>query len=55
MLLSHGNSEDLNGCYNFMLKLSVILDVNVLGYDYSGYGQSSGMLCLCFQRRQDLL
>jgi len=49
LLLSHGNSEDLNGCYNFMLRLSVLLEVNVLGYDYSGYGQSTGMCGSCYR------
>lgn len=42
LIYSHGNAEDLNTSYNFMLKLSVLLGVNVVGYDYSGYGESSG-------------
>jgi hypothetical protein len=43
ILFSHGNAEDLNSCYNFMHQLSTLLDVNVMGYDFSGYGGSTGM------------
>jgi pimeloyl-ACP methyl ester carboxylesterase len=42
ILFSHGNAEDLNSSYNWMRKLSRRLDVNVVGYDYSGYGESDG-------------
>lgn len=42
ILLSHANAEDLNTVYRSMLKLSILLDVNVIGYDYSGYGLSTG-------------
>jgi len=42
LLVSHANAEDLNGAYRTMLKLSMLLDVNVIGYDYSGYGESTG-------------
>lgn len=42
ILLSHANAEDLNTCYRSMLKLSILLDVNVICYDYSGYGLSTG-------------
>jgi hypothetical protein len=43
ILFSHGNAEDLNSCCNFMHQLSTLLDVNVMGYDFSGYGGSTGM------------
>uniref|UniRef100_A0A7S1VS05 AB hydrolase-1 domain-containing protein n=1 Tax=Grammatophora oceanica TaxID=210454 RepID=A0A7S1VS05_9STRA len=42
ILFSHGNAEDLNSCYSWMRRLSRELHVNVLGYDYSGYGSSTG-------------
>jgi len=42
LLLSHGNAEDLNTAYDFMQRLSLSLDVNVVGYDYTGYGCSTG-------------
>jgi hypothetical protein len=41
MLFSHGNAEDLNSSYHWMKRLSKDLNVNVLGYDYSGYGEST--------------
>jgi hypothetical protein len=43
ILFSHGNAEDLNSCYHFMNQLSSLLNVNVMGYDFSGYGGSTGM------------
>lgn len=46
LLLSHANAEDLNSCYRSMLKLAILLDVNVICYDYSGYGQSTGEIPL---------
>lgn len=42
ILYSHGNAEDLNTCYWYLRKLSRKLKVNVLAYDYSGYGKSTG-------------
>ncbi|KAE9605013.1 hypothetical protein Lal_00036818 [Lupinus albus] len=42
MLYSHGNATDLGQMYELFNELSVHLRVNLLGYDYSGYGQSSG-------------
>mmetsp|Transcript_20944 Transcript_20944/g.59778 ORF Transcript_20944/g.59778 Transcript_20944/m.59778 type:complete len:210 (+) Transcript_20944:335-964(+) len=40
ILFSHGNAEDLNSAYWWMRKLSHELDVNVMGYDYTGYGSN---------------
>jgi hypothetical protein len=40
ILFSHGNAEDLNSVYYWMRKLSRDLDVNVMGYDYTGYGDN---------------
>ncbi|XP_054800376.1 uncharacterized protein LOC129304668 isoform X2 [Prosopis cineraria] len=42
MLYSHGNAADLGQMYELFSELSVHLRVNLMGYDYSGYGQSSG-------------
>ncbi|KAJ0972810.1 hypothetical protein J5N97_020769 [Dioscorea zingiberensis] len=42
VLYSHGNAADLGQMYELFLELSVHLRVNLLGYDYSGYGRSSG-------------
>ncbi|CAL9131881.1 unnamed protein product [Musa textilis] len=42
VLYSHGNAADLGQMYELFLELSIHLRVNLLGYDYSGFGQSSG-------------
>ncbi|MQL99806.1 hypothetical protein Taro_032534 [Colocasia esculenta] len=42
VLYSHGNAADLSQLYELFTQLSLHLRVNVMGYDYSGYGQSSG-------------
>jgi hypothetical protein len=42
ILLSYGNAEDLNTCFKWMKKLSRDLNVNMIAYDYPGYGESSG-------------
>mmetsp|Transcript_11015 Transcript_11015/g.18265 ORF Transcript_11015/g.18265 Transcript_11015/m.18265 type:complete len:285 (-) Transcript_11015:198-1052(-) len=42
ILYSHGNAEDLNSSYHWMRKLSKDLNVNVIGYDYTGYALSTG-------------
>ncbi|XP_061344214.1 uncharacterized protein LOC133290179 isoform X1 [Gastrolobium bilobum] len=42
ILYSHGNAADLGQMYELFSELSLHLRVNLLGYDYSGYGQSSG-------------
>jgi pimeloyl-ACP methyl ester carboxylesterase len=63
LLVSHANAEDLNGIYPTLVKLAILLNVNVVGYDYSGYGGSTGTLsrfhaflassCLAGARRRD--
>ncbi|XP_027102013.1 uncharacterized protein [Coffea arabica] len=45
LLYSHGNAADLGQMYELFIELSIHLRVNLLGYDYSGYGQSSGKVC----------
>ncbi|XP_077253088.1 uncharacterized protein LOC143892383 [Tasmannia lanceolata] len=42
LLYSHGNAADLGQMYELFIELSIHLRVNLIGYDYSGYGQSSG-------------
>lgn len=39
-MYSHGNSSDLSDALIFLEGLALHYGVNVLGYDYSGYGQS---------------
>ncbi|GMI52866.1 hypothetical protein ScalyP_jg8261 [Parmales sp. scaly parma] len=41
IIFSHGNAEDLGTCAPNLLELSRVLCVNVVGYDYRGYGQSA--------------
>ncbi|KAI4364754.1 hypothetical protein MLD38_020808 [Melastoma candidum] len=43
LLYSHGNAADLGHMYELFVQLRVNLRVNVIGYDYSGYGASTGM------------
>ncbi|KAL3527021.1 hypothetical protein ACH5RR_011677 [Cinchona calisaya] len=42
MLYSHGNAADLGQMFELFVELSIRLRVNLMGYDYSGYGQSTG-------------
>ncbi|KAF3665895.1 putative GPI-anchored protein LORELEI-like [Capsicum annuum] len=42
MVYSHGNAADLGQMFEFFVELSLRLRVNLMGYDYSGYGQSAG-------------
>ncbi|EPS62241.1 hypothetical protein M569_12552, partial [Genlisea aurea] len=42
ILYSHGNAADIGQMYELFIELSIHLKVNILGYDYSGYGQSTG-------------
>ncbi|KAL2528545.1 alpha/beta-hydrolase superfamily protein [Forsythia ovata] len=42
LLYSHGNAADIGQMYDLFSELSLHLRVNLLGYDYSGYGQSTG-------------
>ncbi|GMP28572.1 hypothetical protein CsSME_00004056 [Camellia sinensis var. sinensis] len=42
VLYSHGNAADLGQMYELFSVLSIHLRVNLMGYDYSGYGQSTG-------------
>eukprot|EP00899_Mesostigma_viride_P015510 jgi/Mesvir1/23960/Mv10728-RA.1 len=42
LLYSHGNAVDLGLMRQHYSELSITLNVNVFGYDYSGYGASQG-------------
>jgi len=42
ILFSHGNAEDLGMIYDWFYDFSRQLNVNVMAYDYTGYGKSSG-------------
>ncbi|GAB2300119.1 hypothetical protein Dimus_034158 [Dionaea muscipula] len=42
LLYSHGNAADIGQMHELFCELSAHLRVNLMGYDYSGYGQSSG-------------
>lgn len=42
LLYSHGNAADLGQMFELFSELSLHLRVNLIGYDYSGYGRSSG-------------
>ncbi|XP_006358060.1 alpha/beta hydrolase domain-containing protein 17B-like [Solanum tuberosum] len=47
MLYSHGNAADLGQMFELFVELSLRLRVNLMGYDYSGYGQSTGKTSEC--------
>ncbi|KAK1423476.1 hypothetical protein QVD17_18779 [Tagetes erecta] len=47
LLYSHGNAADLGQMFELFVELSLRLRVNLLGYDYSGYGQSTGKPSEC--------
>mmetsp|Transcript_27654 Transcript_27654/g.36285 ORF Transcript_27654/g.36285 Transcript_27654/m.36285 type:complete len:264 (+) Transcript_27654:105-896(+) len=41
ILFSHGNAEDLGMIYDWFYDFSRQLNVNILAYDYTGYGKST--------------
>ncbi|XP_057809410.1 uncharacterized protein LOC131023822 isoform X1 [Salvia miltiorrhiza] len=47
MLYSHGNAADLGQMYELFVEITLRLRINLMGYDYSGYGQSSGKPSEC--------
>lgn len=40
ILFSHGNAEDLGMIYDWFNDLARVLRVNIMAYDYTGYGKS---------------
>ncbi|KAK1439088.1 hypothetical protein QVD17_04903 [Tagetes erecta] len=47
LLYSHGNAADLGQMFELFVELSLRLRLNLVGYDYSGYGQSTGKPSEC--------
>ncbi|PSS30595.1 Protein ABHD17B like [Actinidia chinensis var. chinensis] len=47
LLYSHGNAADLGQMFELFVELSLRLRINLMGYDYSGYGQSTGKTTEC--------
>jgi hypothetical protein len=41
LLFSHGNAEDLSSIYDWFVVFSIELNVNMMIYDYEGYGAAS--------------
>jgi fermentation-respiration switch protein FrsA (DUF1100 family) len=42
ILFSHGNAEDLGMIYEWFYEFSKEIHVNLLAYDYEGYGKATG-------------
>ncbi|XP_042512092.1 alpha/beta hydrolase domain-containing protein 17B-like isoform X2 [Macadamia integrifolia] len=42
LLYSHGNAADLGQLYDLFVQLKINLRINLMGYDYSGFGASTG-------------
>jgi abhydrolase domain-containing protein 17 len=42
IIYSHGNGEDIGNCYQWLNYLHKELKVNILGYEYQGYGLYKG-------------
>merc|ERR1719195_1686231 len=43
IIFSHGNATDIGQMRDLLLDLRKRLKVNIVAYDYSGYGLSSGL------------
>ncbi|KAL5572834.1 hypothetical protein UlMin_022431 [Ulmus minor] len=43
VLYSHGNGYDLGDIFSRLVAISSQMRVNIMAYDYSGYGQSTGL------------
>lgn len=43
IIFSHGNAEDLGMIYEYCVEFSRSINVNLLAYDYEGYGRASGI------------
>lgn len=43
LLTSHGNATDLGSAYNILVDLCINLRINVVAFDYTGYGHATGM------------
>ncbi|KAK8569158.1 hypothetical protein V6N13_107020 [Hibiscus sabdariffa] len=47
LLYSHGNAADLGQMFELFVELCNRLRINLMGYDYSGYGRSTGKPTEC--------
>lgn len=45
ILFSHGNAEDIGMVYDWFREMARVLDVNVMAYDYTGYGLNTSEPC----------
>ncbi|KII67756.1 Alpha/beta hydrolase domain-containing protein 17C [Thelohanellus kitauei] len=45
ILYSHGNSNDLGAIFEMLVKMITKVKCNIIVYDYSGYGSSTGKPC----------
>lgn len=43
IIYSHGSNENLSNVYPKLISLSSLLKCDIIGYDYSGYGKSTGI------------
>lgn len=43
IIFSHGNAEDLGMIYEHCVEFSRLINVNLLAYDYEGYGRAVGI------------
>jgi len=43
LLFSHGNAEDLGMIWEWFIEFSREVHVNILAYDYEGYGKTAGL------------
>lgn len=43
ILFSHGNAEDLGMIHEYCVEFSRMMNVNLLAYDYEGYGRAVGI------------
>ena len=43
IVYSHGNAVDIGRTHHFLKHLSIELNVNIISYDYIGYGLSRGI------------
>lgn len=42
IIYSHGNGSDLGTTHKIIVELSSIYKINIISYDYRGYGLSKG-------------
>lgn len=55
MIFSHGNAADIGVMFNTFEFMAKLLKINIVGYDYSGYGASFGTYPTEKQTYQDIV